>query len=67
MLSISERIRLAQKGGSQARNVLKNDSNKLVILAVLHNPKVTDSEIEAMARNRSIIEDALRLIGKSKD
>ena len=50
MLSISERIRLAQKGGSQARNVLKNDSNKLVILAVLHNPKVTDSEIEAMAR-----------------
>lgn len=67
MLSISERVRLAQKGGSQARNVLKNDSNKLVILAVLKNPKITDSEIESMARNRSIIEDALRAIGKSKD
>ncbi len=67
MLSISQRIRLAQKGGSQARNVLKTDSNKLVIMAVLHNPKITDSEIESMARNRSILEDALRVIGKSKE
>lgn len=67
LLGISQKIRLAQKGGSQARNVLAKESNKLVVMAVLGNPKITDSEVEAMARNRSIIEDALRLIGKRKE
>lgn len=66
-LGISEKIRLGQKGGSQARSILSKESNKLVVMAVLANPKITDSEIEAMAKNRSLIDDALRRIGKTKE
>ncbi|NIR15791.1 MAG: hypothetical protein GWN86_18415, partial [Desulfobacterales bacterium] len=54
-LSVSEKIKIAMKGGSEIRKILARDSNKLVVLAVLDNPKITDSEIEAMARSRSII------------
>jgi len=66
-LSVSEKIKLALKGGGEARGILIRDSNKLVVLSVLDNPKITESEIEAVARNRSVMEDALRVITKNRE
>jgi hypothetical protein len=66
-LTVSEKIKLAMKGGSEIRGILSRDTNKLVILAVLDNPKITDPEVEAMARSRSILEDALRVIAKNRE
>lgn len=66
-MSVSEKIKVAMKGSSEARGILSKDSNKLVILAVLDNPRITDSEIEAMSKNRSVLEDALRVIAKNRD
>lgn len=66
-MSVSEKIKLALKGGSEARGILMKDSNKLVVLSVLDNARITDSEVEAIARNRSVIEDALRVIAKNRE
>ena len=66
-MTISEKVKLGMKGSGEARGILMKDSNKLVVLAVLDNPRLTDTEVEAMARSRSIIEDALRRIAKNKD
>ena len=66
-LTVSEKVKFAMKGSGEVRGVLIRDSNKQVILSVLANPKITDSEIEAVARNRSILEDALRVIAKKKE
>ena len=66
-MSVSEKIKMAMKGNSEARGILAKDSNKLVILSVLDNGRITDGEVEAMARNRSIIDDALRTIAKNRD
>ncbi len=66
-MTISEKIKMAMKGNSEARGILMKDSNKLVVMSVLSNARITDSEIEAMARNRSIIEDALRAIAKNRE
>jgi hypothetical protein len=66
-LNVGERIQLALKGGKEIRTILIKDSNKQVILSVLDNQKITDSEIEMIARSRSVPEDALRTISKNRE
>ena len=66
-MTVSEKIKIAMKGNGEARGILMKDSNKLVVMSVLSNARITESEIEAMARNRSIIEDALRAIAKNRE
>ncbi len=66
-LSIGEKIQLALKGGKELRNVLIRDPNKEVVMKVLENPKLTESEVEMIARNPSVPEEALRYIAKKRD
>lgn len=67
VLSVGERLQLAMKGGREIRSILIKDTNKQVILAVLDNQKITESEIELIARSRSVPEEALRTISKNRD
>jgi hypothetical protein len=66
-LTVSERIRLAMKGNRDIRSILLKDTNKEVILSVLENPKISDSEIEMIARSRSVREEALRTISRNRE
>ncbi|MEJ2183485.1 MAG: hypothetical protein P8Y66_08170 [Nitrospirota bacterium] len=66
-LSVSEKIKLALKGGTEARGILLKDSNKMVVLSVLENPRLTEPEVEQIARNRSIVEDALRVVARNRE
>jgi hypothetical protein len=66
-LSVSERIQLALRGGKEIRTILMRDPNKEVCLTVLGNPKLTDSEVELIARSRSIPDEALRKITKKRE
>ena len=43
------------------------DPNKEVCLTVLENPKLTDTEVEIIARSRSIPDEALRKITKKRE
>lgn len=62
-LNVKQRVQLAIKGNREARNILKRDSNKAVISGVLNNPRITESEVEAISNMRSVPEEGLRLIG----
>jgi predicted transcriptional regulator len=66
-LNISEKVKLAIKGGKDARSILIKDSNKQVMLSVLENPQLTISEVENTAKNRSALEEALRIISKNRE
>lgn len=66
-LSVSARIQLAMKGGREIRGILARDSNKLVMLAVLANGKITESEIELIAKSKQTLEEALREISKNRE
>lgn len=66
-LSVSARVQLALKGGREIRGILTRDTNKEVLLSVLENGKITESEIEMMARNRSAMEEVLRRISKNRE
>ncbi len=66
-LSVGERIALALRGGQEIRSILLKDSNKEVVLTVLKNPKITETEVELVAHSRNVPEDALRAIHKSRE
>ena len=66
-LSVGERLQLALKGGREIRSILVKDTNKEVMLSVLENQKITESEVEMIARSRSVPEEALRRISKNRE
>jgi len=65
-LPVIQRMKLAVKGTREQRAQLIRDSNKLVCVAVLSSPKITESEIEAFARQANLSEDVLRVIATNR-
>ena len=66
-LKISEKILLALRGGKEIRTLLLRDPNKDVSLSVLANPKITEGEVEMIAKSRSISDETLRRITKKRE
>ncbi|RME65379.1 MAG: hypothetical protein D6778_06430 [Nitrospirae bacterium] len=66
-LNVGERVRLAMRANREVRNILIRDSHKEVVMKVLENPKVTESEIELAAKNPQLPEEALRFIAKKRE
>jgi len=66
-MKVSEKIKLGLVGNLQARSILIRDSNKLVAAAVLKSPRITESEVEAVSKSRSVSEDVIRQIAHSKE
>jgi hypothetical protein len=61
-LDIRGRITLAMRGNKEDRSILIRDSTKLVAVAVLESPKITDGEVEAFALQKNVLESVLRAI-----
>jgi hypothetical protein len=65
-LPVIDRMKLAMKGTREQRSQLIRDSNKLVAVAVLSSPKLTEAEVEAFARMANLAEDVLRIIATNR-
>jgi hypothetical protein len=61
-LDIKGRIQLAMKGTKEERSILVRDGTKIVALAVLDSPKITDGEVEKFASQKNVLESLLRAI-----
>jgi hypothetical protein len=66
-LSVSNKIHLALRGGKEIRSILLRDPSKEVVLTVLENPKLTETEIELISKSRSIPDEVLRKITKKRE
>jgi hypothetical protein len=66
MLSVTDRMKLAMRGSREQRGVLIRDPNKLVAVAVLSSPKLTETEVESFARMANVSEEVLRIIGTTR-
>jgi hypothetical protein len=62
MLDVKGRIQLAMKGTKEERSILVRDGTKVVALAVLDSPKITDGEVEKFANQKNVLEALLRAI-----
>lgn len=66
-MTLGERLKLALKGNRDARTLLLRDANRLVQRFVLLNPRMTDEEVIALAKNRSIEREILEGVCRRKD
>lgn len=66
-MNISQKIKLATMGNKEARSLLIRDSNKLVAVAVIRSPRLTDGEVLVQCNNKAANEDVLRVIYGSKE
>jgi len=65
-MTIPQKIRLALLGNKEARNLLIHDPNKIIPLAVMRNPRLSEDEVILYAQLRSIAEEIFWAISKHK-
>jgi hypothetical protein len=66
-LSFGEKRLLALRGGREVRSILIKDPSREIVLTVLENPKITETEIELLAKSRSVPDEIMRKIVKKRE
>lgn len=66
-LSMGQKVKLALSGNKSAREVLIKDSNKMIAVAVLKNPRITEEEVLRLTSSRGTPEDLLRQVARNKE
>jgi hypothetical protein len=65
-MTFTERLKAAFRGTREMRAILIRDPNRMIAMAVLSSPKLSESEIEGYARMGSVSEDVLRVIAGTR-
>ena len=66
-MTIAQKVALAQKGNKTVRSALVKERNKLVCTAAIKNPGVNEAEAAAIAMNRSVSDDVIRIICNNRE
>jgi hypothetical protein len=66
-LMTGQKAMLAMKGGREERSILIRDTNKVVALSVLKNPRLSELEVERIALMRNVSEEVLRAVGAGRE
>jgi hypothetical protein len=66
-LNTAQKAILAMKGGREERAILIRDTNRVVALAAIKNPRMPDGEVEIIAGMRNVHIEVLRTIGATRD
>ena len=65
-MTIPQKIRLAMLGNRETRNLLIQDRNKVICMAVLRSPKLSENDALSYAQQRNLPQDVFTVLGKSK-
>ncbi|MBI4887120.1 MAG: hypothetical protein HY824_08505 [Acidobacteria bacterium] len=65
-MSPARRLALAMRGTREERAILVRDPNRIVAVAVLSSPKVTQNEIESISKMANVSDEILRIIGHTR-
>jgi hypothetical protein len=66
-LNTAEKVVTALKGTREERAILVRDPNRIVAVAVLGSPRLTDGEVESFAGMKNVSDEILRQIGTNRD
>jgi hypothetical protein len=66
-MKMIEKMRLATTGDREVRNYLIRDPSRLIQLAVVSNPRISDTEVAAIANSKSVDEEVLRRIANNRE
>jgi hypothetical protein len=66
-MQLVEKIRFALTGDKEARSSLIRESNRLIQVAVIRNPRISDPEVLAIANSKGIDEEVLRQVASNRN
>ena len=66
-MNVPQKMSRATKGTREERAILIRDPNKLIAVTVLSSPKLTDSEVESIAKMSSVSDEILRIISTNRN
>ncbi len=65
-MSVAQKIRLALVGDAGSRKLLIRDPKKMIALAVLKSPRLTDGEVKAFCINKSLADEVISTIARRR-
>jgi len=66
-MNFGEKKLLALRGGKEVRSILIKDPSSEIVLTVLDNPKITETEIAIIASSRSVPEEVMKKIVRKRE
>jgi hypothetical protein len=66
-MNTAQKIHLALRGSREERTILIKDASRSVQEAVIDSPKITQGEVESIAKMRSVAEEILRVISTTRE
>jgi hypothetical protein len=66
-LSVFQKIKLGRMGNKEARSLLVRDRNKIVAVAAITSPKITEQELLTIAQSRAVGDEVIRVICRNKE
>lgn len=65
-MSVFQKVKLARLGNKEARGLLVRDRNKVVAVAAISSPKISDNEVVAIAGSRNVCDEVLRVVSNNR-
>lgn len=65
-MSVAQKIRLSLVGDANARKLLVRDPKKMVAMAVLKSPRLTDGEVRIFATKKELGEEVVAMIARNR-
>jgi hypothetical protein len=66
-LSVFQKIKLGRAGNKEARSLLVRDRNKIVAMAAVSSPKITEQELLTIAQSRNVGDEVIRVVARNKE
>ena len=66
-MSVFQKIKLARLGNKEARGLLVRDRNRVVAIAAITSPKISDNEVATIAQSRNVHDEVLRIISMNRE
>ncbi|MEM7136938.1 MAG: hypothetical protein AAF500_10190 [Myxococcota bacterium] len=66
-MNVGEKIRMALLGNAATRSILVRDPNRIVAMAAISSPAISESEAKNASQSREVSEDVLRYIGNKRE
>ncbi|NIP38424.1 MAG: hypothetical protein GWM89_05080 [Candidatus Dadabacteria bacterium] len=66
-MKLPEKLKLCLMGNAEARRILIKEPNRVVALAALKNPRMSDIEVSLAAQSTTVSEEVLREIANNRE
>jgi hypothetical protein len=66
-MTVFQKIKLSRAGNKEARSLLVRDRNKVVAVAAVTSPKITENELLSIAQSRNVSDEVIRTVAHNRE